>query len=454
MTDETDAPFWDLERYRARPGGAGGGGGGGAVATPEWDAPPPRPQGRPLALGYGSDPARLFGTALWGCFLTILTLGIYRFWMITRLRRFYWGAVQIDGDPLEYTGTPIEKLLGFLLALVLLALYLGLVNLGLTFVGLSIATDDPVMLNLVLQISVLATIPLIFYATYRGQRYLMARTRWRGIRFGLGPGAWGYTVRGCLLSLLSIVTLGLAWPFQQFRMAKYITDRTWFGDLKFEQEGSWTELFAQWIQLYLAAAALGLMIWAVADNPGDPMAAFFGGVALSMGGLLMMLMLQRYQIAAFRILWSNRRLEEAEFANDVATGRVLFYMIGGAIAVMVVSVFAAVLLGVAGYFLLEATGLSPDPAVMEAMMASNDPAALTEAGPAALLVVLGYLVFFAIAYALTQIFVTSPVLSAKTRAMTVRNVEALEASRQREHDRAAEAGGFADALGVDIGAGV
>ena len=40
---------------------------------------------------------------------TVLTLGFYRFWMVTRLRRHYWNAIRIQGDPLEYTGTGREK---------------------------------------------------------------------------------------------------------------------------------------------------------------------------------------------------------------------------------------------------------------------------------------------------------------------------------------------------------
>ncbi|MEL7177381.1 MAG: DUF898 family protein, partial [Pseudomonadota bacterium] len=44
--------------------------------------------------------------------LTILTLGFYRFWMKTRLRRYMWSAIRPGGHPMEYLGTPLEKLLG------------------------------------------------------------------------------------------------------------------------------------------------------------------------------------------------------------------------------------------------------------------------------------------------------------------------------------------------------
>ena len=45
--------------------------------------------------------------------LTILTLGLWRFWMTTRLRRYYFSSVRIMGDPFEYTGNGLEKLIGY-----------------------------------------------------------------------------------------------------------------------------------------------------------------------------------------------------------------------------------------------------------------------------------------------------------------------------------------------------
>ena len=44
--------------------------------------------------------------------LTLITLGLYRFWARTRVRRYMWSATSPGGDPFEYTGTGLEKLLG------------------------------------------------------------------------------------------------------------------------------------------------------------------------------------------------------------------------------------------------------------------------------------------------------------------------------------------------------
>src|SRR3954465_9143706 len=68
---------------------------------------------------YGSARA-FFGLLVRGSVLLMLTLGIYRFWLATDVRRFLWGHTEIAGELLEYTGTARELLIGFLMALALL----------------------------------------------------------------------------------------------------------------------------------------------------------------------------------------------------------------------------------------------------------------------------------------------------------------------------------------------
>src|SRR3972149_5114193 len=51
-----------------------------------------------------------------GAVLLAVTLGIYRFWFATDVRRYLWSNTEIAGETLEYTGTPLELLIGFLMA--------------------------------------------------------------------------------------------------------------------------------------------------------------------------------------------------------------------------------------------------------------------------------------------------------------------------------------------------
>ncbi|NNK16988.1 MAG: DUF898 family protein, partial [Sulfitobacter sp.] len=91
-----------------------------------------------MTVEFTGKRAALFWLALKTGFFTILTLGFYRFWMKTRLRRWYWSAMRPGGHPLEYVGDPIEKLLGFFIAVVILTFYIGIVNLLLMFVSFSV----------------------------------------------------------------------------------------------------------------------------------------------------------------------------------------------------------------------------------------------------------------------------------------------------------------------------
>ncbi|MFQ5565284.1 MAG: YjgN family protein [Paracoccaceae bacterium] len=455
MTDDTNGPKpWDIEQFRGVRKHA--------QRKQDWE------MDRELVLDasyrterltgkvtpkFDTEGPSLFWLSLKTACLTVLTLGLYRFWMITRLRRHYWNAIRIQGDPLEYTGTGLEKILGFLVAIIILAVYLGLINVVLTFIGMSYFDGNP----FALQLSILAAVPLFFFAAYRARRYIMARTRWRGIRFGMDNGAWGYSVRALWYWFLTLITGGLLYPYKQFKLAKYMADRTWFGDLKFCQNGSWAGLFAYWIWLYIVLGLAALAAWGLAADPGNPATTVIAGLIITVGYISFLVMFMRYEVVAFRYIWSNRALGEASFQNDVTPGKIIsVYLVGTllvAICTTLISLVVLLVAGVASAFVLGIENMS-QVAELDATLADKmaDP---VQSIPAAVVVLaLVYIVLFAVPFAFSQIFITRPILQRKAEAMVIHDAQALTRSRQREHDHAAEAGGFADALGVDVGAGI
>src|SRR5258708_21408229 len=125
---------------------------------------------------FGGEPRAFWRLVAHGAVLLMLTLGIYRFWLTTDIRRFLWSNTELAGESFEYIGTARELLLGFLIAIaILLPLYAGLfiVTLGLGDFG-EIAG---VLLSFVL-LGVLGQ-----YAVYRARRYRLSRTVYRGLRF-------------------------------------------------------------------------------------------------------------------------------------------------------------------------------------------------------------------------------------------------------------------------------
>lgn len=185
---------------------------------------------------------RLFGILLSGYLLMLMTFGMYRFWLVTNKRRFYWAHTQIHGESLEYTGTAIQLFVGFLLAL---AIFLPLYGF---FFYLSTQSPETAIFGYIG-----AGVFLFFltgYASYRGRRFLLSRTLWRSIRFSQGGSAWAYAFQRFLWICLTILTLGLTYPFMVASLWKYRYNHTWFGDRKCEFTGSWRTIAGPYYFLY------------------------------------------------------------------------------------------------------------------------------------------------------------------------------------------------------------
>src|SRR4029078_11155586 len=81
-------------------------------------APTIPPAASPVAFtGIRRDFRRLVTR---GALLELVTLGFYRFWLATDMRRDFWSHTSVEGDAPEYTGTAKELLIGFLIALAIL----------------------------------------------------------------------------------------------------------------------------------------------------------------------------------------------------------------------------------------------------------------------------------------------------------------------------------------------
>lgn len=388
-----------------------------------------------LSTSFTGQRGPLFWLGLKTGVLTVLTLGVYRFWMKTRLRRYFWSSVRPGGIPLEYVGQPVEKLLGFLMAVVILAFYIGVVNLILMFATLSLFETAGAAYLL----SFAGLVPLWFYAAYRARRYVLARTRWRGIRFGLEPGAWGYALRAMAHWLVTILSLGILWPRMTFFLEKYRTDRTWFGTLKLEQGGRWTMLYpAAGPLIFSVLSTLAVAAVAALGSPGW-LFLLIATVPLFFYGLL------HYRVRSFAILTNAKRAGGVTLAATPRVGRVLgIHLVGNLIIALLLGGLVGVLTAVLAGGLIAMQG--PEMIDFDAAM-SGAPVVLF-VGMAAL----AYLSIFLMWQVLRQVFITLPVWEHYAETLAITGAPALAAVTQRARDEHAEAEGFAEAL--DLGAAI
>ncbi len=378
---------------------------------------------------------RIFRLTLWTGVLTVLTLGLYRFWQKTRIRRWYWSAIRPGGHPLEYVGDPYEKLLGFLIAVVILAFYIGVVNLLLMFISFSIFQGNVAAYLL----SLVGVFPIWFYARYRARRYVLARTRWMGLRFGLAPGAWGFALRAVWHGFLALITLGLLWPRMTYKLEKYRTDRTWYGDRKFEQGGTWTMLFGamKWHFVVLGLVVVCGILWGIGQAP----LALTGSVAAALLGIFAMVY---YRVETLKRLTAEKRLGDMRLRLEASAFHVFLILFFGYLATLVVAAVPTAFLAVF-FFSLQSMGTLTD-------MGLDVPSIIADAERWMLigLSVMSYFAIFLVWSALSQAWVTLPLTRHYARGLRIEGADNLAAVRQRPRDEHIEAEGFAEAL--DVGA--
>ena len=293
-------------------------------------------------LTHDGRSGELFVIFLVNLALSILTLGIYRFWGKTRIRRYVWSQTGLLGEPLEYTGRGIELFLGFLFAA---ALIYGPV-IGLYF-GLDIELPDPgeerggAKLNrLILFIGiVLAAIPvlMLFYyvALFAAYRYRIGRTSWLGIRGGMEGSAWRYGFLGLGLGFLNVLTLGWTKPWADSVVFRYRLGRTWFGNRRFgsrlDAGGLYGRYTLAWIGTALSVpAAVGglslIMADGLADAPQDALAPWqlqAVAIALELVPLIVyQLLICAYKAALVRKIAETLTYGDVRFRADVGFGDV------------------------------------------------------------------------------------------------------------------------------------
>ena len=156
----------------------------------------------PRPVSFSGDRGEFRRLVTRGAGLELVTVGFYRFWLATDIRRHLWSNTHVDGDAAEYTGRGKELLIGFLFALAILCRSIW---------PISWSASRPSAFK------AFASFPLLafFYvfgqfAIYRARRYRLTRTVWRGVRFWMKGSGWAYAARAALWGLLVIAHLGPA----------------------------------------------------------------------------------------------------------------------------------------------------------------------------------------------------------------------------------------------------
>ncbi|MEI8145194.1 MAG: DUF898 family protein [Alphaproteobacteria bacterium] len=401
--------------------------------------------------GMGATPARFTGLAgeltgilLRGFVLQLVTLGIYRFWLTTEIRRFYWGHTSAGPETVAYTGTGMELFKGFLFALAIIV--------PIKLMAILIATYLPAA-DVITSVGVfVAFLFLGQYAAYAGRRYRLARTSWRGLRLRMTGSALAYALKAFGWSALVIMTLGLAYPWAAAALERIKMRETWFGDAQGSFSGDPLVLFRRGFALWLLGfgVPLAILISAALAMPvgtiGRLTAALFGNSTLlrledagilwaGAGAIMLGLVLVLLAYPAFVAILARWRFEGMGLGGSRLSSS---FTIGRA--------YRIYLLGYLGIFILGMIGS----AIWSGVLIGAAAGFAAVGGPvlSGILAVLGYLGIIAGFWILKNILIDLRLWRAQAESLAVLNLAALDHVVANNVDASAMGDSLGDAVAI------
>lgn len=278
------------------------------------------------AFGFDGTWREFAPIAFTNLLLTIVTLGIYRFWATTRARQYLWSRTRFVDERLEWAGTGFELFIGFLLVL----LAFGIPYVILTFVIQALVLRGQGGLAALLTFgTMLAIFYLYGLARYRALRYRLSRTHWRGIRGGSDDPGFGYGLTYMWKTVVGWLPLGLAVPWSMTSLWNERWNRLSFGPFPFEVNASPSGLMARYLLFYLAPFVLFILFAVVgvagaASGAGAGQTAAVGLVAVAVLAILVFyvvlgLIALAFYAKFFREAVGAMRWRDLEFSFGAST---------------------------------------------------------------------------------------------------------------------------------------
>jgi uncharacterized membrane protein YjgN (DUF898 family) len=224
-------------------------------------------------FGFAGNWREFAPIALSNALLTIVTLGVYRFWALKREREYLWRNTWFLDDWLEWTGTGKELFIGFLSAALLLGVPLLILQFGIQALVMRGHQELAIVAGV---FALLMFNFMVGVARFRSLRYRLNRTYWKGIRGGSDEPGWRYGASNLWKWIANYVSLGSAVAWTMTTLWNDRWNKMSFGNLSFHSAARVRPIIVQFVCLYLTPIlAMIVTITALLADGTD-----FGGVFL------------------------------------------------------------------------------------------------------------------------------------------------------------------------------
>lgn len=256
--------------------------------------------------------------------LTILTLGIYSAWAKVRSKRYFYGNTRLAAAAFEYLAQPQQILKGRLIAFAIFVVYaVG----GQFFPPLAALVG-------------LAFVPLLPWLVVRAHAFNARNSSYRHLRFGFAAGYGQAALVYLGLPLLSVITLGAAYPYYTYRRSRFTIAESGYGKSHFGFSAPLRAFYLAYLTasgvLVLAVLAVALAAafasgWAWPAAPGT--AAVILGLAVA-GFIAAYLFASTYlKTAITNLVWSSTSLREYHFQSTLETRRMFWLYLSNTVGI-------------------------------------------------------------------------------------------------------------------------
>lgn len=264
--------------------------------------------------------------AIWivNLLLSIVTLGIYSAWATVRTNRYFYSNTEVAGHRLAYLATPMQILIGRLIAF------------GLFVVFIAVSTISPMFYGVAFFVF-FALLPIVIVM---GVRFRMRMMAYRNVRFNFKINYGRAYLIFFFLPILAIITLYLALPWVLKKMDEFIYENISFGDKEFMPSLKAGEYY---IAAIVAAVIgiIGLFIFGMVAGFGALVGADAGGYAGAMAGfsvagvlgflfyiLVLVIAVSFYQAYVRNHVYNNMKVDQvAIFSSDLKVMDLVFLSI-------------------------------------------------------------------------------------------------------------------------------
>lgn len=264
--------------------------------------------------------------------LTILTLGIYSAWAKVRRKRYFYGNTSLQGAHFEYLAEPVQILKGRLIAFGLFVVYI-------------VASNFAPTLAAVLAFAFVVLFPwLVIRALTFNARY----SAYRNIRFDFKSGYGKALAVHIGLPILSVLTIGIAYPAYVYHRSKFVVAQTGYGTTPFSFNATMGNFYVTYLLAILIVlggmvlvAVIGATLsvlpkiaGAAAAEPNPAFPVLYGFALMLVMALIFLTARAYIETATANLVWNNAASGSNRFASALDTKAMLWLYLSNAAAIL------------------------------------------------------------------------------------------------------------------------